>query len=458
MLLSSGKGGFYIRSGREWFEVKRTVLFFSLVLALAAAVIFSLSMQTSPPPTTYGTITAAYANYKLNIDGNPVVPRDAAGNRVEIFSYNGTTYLPVRAAANALNKNVTWDGSTNTIYLTDKPSTDALAGTNSVSSEDDVTGKTGTEAITVAYMSIKIDINGTVITPKDGNGTVVEPFLYNGTTYLPVRAIGTAFGKSVGYDNASKTISLASDQLRVSFLDVGQGDSIFIELPDRETMLIDAGNADNGEDIVNYIKDHGYDTIDYLVATHPHADHIGGMAYVVKNLSIQSVYMPKAGTTTRTYENLLKTIQEQGLSVHTAKAGVSILDTGDLKADILAPNKDSYEDLNNDSAVIKITYGTRSFLFMGDAETLSENEITADVKADVLKVGHHGSTSSTGRAFLAKVDPAYAVISVGADNDYGHPAEETLEKLSAVGASIYRTDRDGTVVFTTDGTTISVNK
>lgn len=241
------------------------------------------------------------------------------------------------------------------------------------------------------------------------------------------------------------------------YIDVGQGDSEFIELPDGTTMLIDAGTADYGETVVNYINDLGYKKIDYLVGTHPHADHIGGMQKVVQSFDIGSVYMPKASTNTKTYENLLTEIKNKGLKIKTAKAGVSIISDNDLKVDILAPNSSEYDDLNNYSAVVKITYKNNKFLYMGDAEKLSEDEITADVSADVIKIGHHGSTSSSSKNFVKKVSPEYAVICVGKDNSYGHPKDSIVKRWKDIGAKILRTDEDGSITITSDGSDISVS-
>lgn len=238
------------------------------------------------------------------------------------------------------------------------------------------------------------------------------------------------------------------------YIDVGQGDSEFIELPDGTTMLIDAGTADYGETVVNYIKDLGYKKIDYLVGTHPHADHIGGMQKIVQSFDIGSVYMPKASTNTKTYENLLTEIKNKGLKIKTAKAGVSIISDNDLKVDILAPNSSSYDELNNYSAVVKITYKKNKFLYMGDAEKLSEDEIKADVSADVIKVGHHGSTSSSSKNFVKKVKPEYAVISVGKDNTYGHPKDSIIKRWEDIGAEVLRTDKDGNIVISSDGENI----
>ena len=241
--------------------------------------------------------------------------------------------------------------------------------------------------------------------------------------------------------------------LCVHYIDVGQGDSIFIEMPNDETMLIDAGVSSFEETIENYIKKLGYDSITYLIATHPHADHIGGMAHIVNSFDIGSVYMPGAATDTRTFENLLETIQEKGLKIKTAKAGISIIDSRDLSVQFVAPAED-FDDLNNASAVIMLKYKDNSFLFTGDAEAEAEKTISSDVNADVLKVGHHGSDTSTSDEFLARVSPKYAVISCGEGNSYGHPHSETLKKLDKAGVLVLRTDINGNITFTSDGTEI----
>lgn len=254
----------------------------------------------------------------------------------------------------------------------------------------------------------------------------------------------------------TQTSSQNEKEMVCHFIDVGQGDSEFLELPNGETMLIDASTKDMSDTIIDYIEQQGYSRIDYVIATHPHADHIGGMAEVIEHFDVGTVYMPKAETDTKTYENLLTTIQDKGLKIKTAKAGVTILDTNDLDIDILAPNKDKYTDLNNYSAVVKVTYKDNSFLYMGDAETDSEEEITADVSADVIKVGHHGSDTSSGKDFVESVSPDYAVIEVGEGNSYGHPKSEIMERWENVGAKVYRTDLNGNIVITSDGENISI--
>lgn len=255
-------------------------------------------------------------------------------------------------------------------------------------------------------------------------------------------------------DTIYTTVGL-NDELRVSFIDVGQGDSEFIELPNGETMLIDAGTNETGKNVVDYIKSLGYTSIDYVVGTHPHEDHIGGLDDVIKTFDIGSIYMPKVTADTKTFEDVLDAAESKNLMINTAKSGVSIMNTEDLSVKFLAPTLDSYENTNDYSAVVKVVYGETSYLFTGDAEEFSENLITDDVNADVLKVGHHGSSTSTSTEFLKKVSPASAVISCGKDNSYGHPHSETLQKLADMGTAVYRTDELGTIVSVSDGKTIT---
>lgn len=244
--------------------------------------------------------------------------------------------------------------------------------------------------------------------------------------------------------------------MRLHYIDVKEGDSIFIELPNEKTMLIDAGEAVEGKKVINYIKQLGYSNIDYVVGTHPHADHIGGLAQVINSFSVGKIYMPKAISTSKTYENLLNTISMKGLKIRTAKAGINIINENNLLIDIIAPNNDSYSDLNNYSVVIKITYKNRKFIFMGDAEMISENEILTDVTADIVKVGHHGSNTSSGQNFVDRVNAKYAIISVGSDNNYNHPNMNIVNRWETSGAKVYRTDLSGTIIAITDGNALSI--
>lgn len=245
------------------------------------------------------------------------------------------------------------------------------------------------------------------------------------------------------------------DTLRVNYIDVGQGDSIFIQLPNKETMLIDAGEAFEADNVINYLNNLGITKIDYVVGTHPHTDHIGGLEEVINTFDIGSIYMPRASSTSKTYEDLLTTISNKGLKIKTAKSGVVVLDDDNLKLEFIAPNSDSYSELNNYSAVLKLTYLDNTFLFMGDAETLSEDEITYDVDADVIKVGHHGSDSSSGIEFVKKVSPEYAIIMVGEGNSYNHPYQSIIDRYESVGAKVLRTDLDGNIVCDSDGVDVT---
>ena len=237
--------------------------------------------------------------------------------------------------------------------------------------------------------------------------------------------------------------------MRVHFIDVGQADSTFIELGNGQTMLIDAGLG--GDDVVKYIKDLQYSDIDFVVATHPHDDHIGGMATVLDSFDIGKMYMPRQEHTISAFTNMLDVIENKNIELHEAKAGVNITTSGIIKIDILAPFAESYSNLNNCSAVVKLTYGETVMLFTGDAEQVIETQLlNSDIDADVLKVGHHGAGSSSAPSFIRAVSPEIAVISCGKDNSYGHPDYETLAILNEVGADIYRTDEQGTIQVTAD--------
>lgn len=248
---------------------------------------------------------------------------------------------------------------------------------------------------------------------------------------------------------------LELDNMRVHYIDVKQGDSTFIEFPNDKTMLIDAGKKEQGSNVVNYIKNLGYNKIDYVVGTHPDADHIGGLATVIESFAIGSIYMPKKSSTTQTYLNLLKVIKNKGLTIHTAISGVNIISLDNLKLDIISPTKE-YETSNESSAVIKIVYKNRKFLFMADATTDNEADIKADVESDVVKVGHHGSDTSSKEEFVQKTKAKYAVISVG-ENSYHHPYDIIVKRWENIGAEVLRTDKLGSIVISTDGNNLNIN-
>jgi competence protein ComEC len=249
-------------------------------------------------------------------------------------------------------------------------------------------------------------------------------------------------------------------ELVVRFLDVGQGDSILLTLPNGTSMLIDAGPRDAGDDIVSAIKDQGLKKLDYVIFTHPHEDHIGGAVTVLKGLEVGEVAMPRTSHTTQTYENLLNAIDGKGLTVTEAKAGKVLFDKDGIRAWFIGPSR-TFSELNDMSAVLALKYGSRTFLFDGDAGKDSEAAMTLSSsvqipEADVLKVAHHGSETSSTETFIELVSPTIAVISVGKGNDYGHPTEEAIARLRAVGAEVYRTDLNGTITVTTDGSKMDV--
>ena len=262
--------------------------------------------------------------------------------------------------------------------------------------------------------------------------------------------------------NATDAAVIPEGSTSVYFIDVGQGDCELIRTPDGQNILIDAGTNATGDKLVQYLEQLGVEQIDTLIATHPHEDHIGGMDEVVNAFPIGDVYLPKVADsqtpTTRTYERLLDAIADKGLSITPGRGGMTILDDDGIKLEFLAPNADSYADLNSYSIVAKLTCGQKSFLFTADAEADSEEEMLHagyDLRSDVLKCGHHGSSTSTSAAFLQAVQPTYAVISCGVDNDYGHPHRETLDKLNDAGVQIYRTDEQDTILAVCDGTDVT---
>jgi len=247
-----------------------------------------------------------------------------------------------------------------------------------------------------------------------------------------------------------------SADLQVCFLDVGQADSILITCQGH-AMLIDAGTNDAADTVVSFLKEKGITTLDYVVGTHPHEDHIGGMDAVIENFDVKNVLMPKVETDTKTFEDVLDAVSDKGLQITAPSQGDTYaLGDAELTAEnCLAPDDN---DLNNSSIVLRLDFGSVSVLFTGDSGESAEQAILdsgTDIDCDVLKVGHHGSSDSTSQAFLNAVTPEYAVISCGQDNDYGHPAADTLDRLDAAGVKLFRTDEQGTVVLSSDGTKLA---
>jgi len=247
--------------------------------------------------------------------------------------------------------------------------------------------------------------------------------------------------------------------LKACFLDVGQGDSAVVLFRDK-VILIDAGEPDQGDRIVADLKRLGVTRIDLLVATHPHSDHIGGMQKVLAAFPVGRVLDSGLSSTSDVYEQFLKTVEKKGIAYSVAEQGQAIDIDPSLGILVLSPPKERIgDDLNTNSIVLRISYGTVNFLFTGDATTEAEEIMEKNgepLGAQILKIGHHGSSGSSSAPFLSRVNPEVAVISVGKDNDYGHPHRETLERLAAAGPLVYRTDRDGTILVESDGAGYSV--
>lgn len=247
----------------------------------------------------------------------------------------------------------------------------------------------------------------------------------------------------------------------VHIIDVGQGDSILIKTPEHN-ILIDASEREYAPEIISYLQAQGVTSLDYVVATHPHADHIGGLAQVITQMDVENVIAPKVPDsitpTTKSYKDMLTAIKNKGLKIKQAKPG-DYYELGDTAGFTIVGPAEPSDEMNNNSVVLKFEYGDVSFLLTGDCEKDMEQKILdsgADVSADVLKLGHHGSSTSTGKKWLAAVNPSYSVASCGLDNSYGHPHEETVERLGTAQIPLYRTDLNGTVVFETNGTAIHV--
>lgn len=373
---------------------------------------------------------------------------------------NGRTLVPIRSIIEEFGGTVDWVQDTQTVTL------------NYNSDEIKLIINSNT-----AYLNGKEDIID------------VAPQVINGRTMLPIRFVAEGFKFDVFWDGDNSVITITNNYknsnidipsnwlststktdetastpgsksgiLNVHFIDVVQGDAIFIELPNDKTMLIDAGPSSGI--VPNYIKSKGHNDIDYVIATHPDADHINGMPEVLDTFKVGTFYMPEKEHTTNVFSRMLDAISNNGCVAEYAFAGENIIDTNELKVYFVGPVK-IYGDNNACSAVVKLEYKQKSLLFTGDAEHSSENDMIKagyDLSADILKVGHHGSSSSSSPEFIKAVSPKDAIISVGENNQYGHPTNEVLAMLSNAGVNVYRTDIVGTIVITSDGTSYTIDK
>lgn len=251
--------------------------------------------------------------------------------------------------------------------------------------------------------------------------------------------------------------STQSPNIKIHFIDVGQGDSILVQVNNRN-LLIDSGPKENRSEVINFLDSLNITDIHYIIATHPHEDHIGNMSTIIKRYNIGEFYAPKVTNTSKSFENTVEALIYKNKKIHVFNVNTTSINLGEgVVFTPLSPLIKSYdENLNQYSTIFKISYGDTSFLFTGDAEKVNELDLLSitNLNSDVLKIAHHGSTTSSSLDFLKSVSPSVAIISVGTDNKYNHPATTTIENLKNINSTIYRTDLDGNITLVSDGKTI----
>jgi competence protein ComEC len=253
---------------------------------------------------------------------------------------------------------------------------------------------------------------------------------------------------------ATQTVEPTNSELTVHFIDVGQADAALLQCED-DVMLIDGGNVADSNLIIAYLKKLNIECIDYMVCTHAHEDHVGGLSAPLSVMPVGAVYAPVTESDSKAYQTFKRKVAEQNTeTIHPVN--YENFPLGSAKVEILAA-PDNADNLNNSSIILKVTHGNKSFLFTGDAEREEEQTLLDKgmLKADVLKVGHHGSDTSTSYVFLREVMPEYAVISCGKGNSYGHPTEEVLSRLRDADVKVYRTDLQGDIIAVSDGENIT---
>lgn len=409
-------------------KINRAV--FSSVLALS--MLFAAGGAEAEP-------LAALSRQSVTVDGRSVA--------LEAYAIGGFNYFRLRDVAAALNGtaasfSVGWDGERNTVTL--------VSGEGYVPDGSEQNGSRGDLSETAAPSSQRLIINGAEL-------NTLSVYTLGGSNFFRIRELGDALGFSVDFNVEKDAVVILTEPegsavpavLEVHFLDVGQGDSVFIELPDGRTMLIDAGEKGRGAAVADYISAQGVDTLDFVVATHPHSDHIGGLPAVFDRLEIRSIYAPDKPSDSQVYKSLLSAVSAEGLTLTPAHAGDMLVDTDTLDVSVLSPMAGVvYSDVNDYSVVLLLTYGKWDFLFTGDAGgSVLLSAVSSE--AEVLKVSHHGSATGTTPALIDVLHPLWTVISCGAGNSYGHPNQTVLELLSD--AAVFRTDVDGTVTAVCGG-------
>lgn len=284
------------------------------------------------------------------------------------------------------------------------------------------------------------------------NKTILILLILIGISYINEELVKKENTSYAMKETLSKDSS--NNNLEIYYFDVGQADSILIK-EKNTNILIDAGNNEDGENLVNYLKnDLNIDKLNMIIGTHPHEDHIGGLDNIIDSFDINTILMPNATSTSKTFESVLNSIENKNYKITIPKIGEEF-NYNNIKLKVIYTGTNE-KDLNNSSIVLKLTYFNNKFLFTGDATSKVEKKLlNKDIESDVLKIGHHGSEYSTTNDFLDKVNPKYAIIEVGKNNIYKHPKQTTLDKLNAKNIKIYRTDLDGTIKLTSDGNNIT---
>lgn len=286
---------------------------------------------------------------------------------------------------------------------------------------------------------------------------VLSLLLYVNEKVLHFEFLPTTAEIYAALDGRKNVVSTADGEIAVHYIDVGQGDCQLIVAGDTR-VLIDCGEAIYADRVINYISQMGFRRLDYVIATHQHEDHIGGMSKILEEFSVGKFIMPQVPDEllpmSKEFESMLDIIESRNITAEYSQPGTKIHLGNGAVLEFLAPVHDDYSSLNNYSIVTRLVHGNRSFLFTGDIERAAESDLVNSglyLRSDVLKVPHHGGTSSSTQAFIEAVSPQYAVICVGKGNSYGHPKTEVLERLNKRNCEIYTTMHSGTIVFVSDG-------
>ena len=288
----------------------------------------------------------------------------------------------------------------------------------------------------------------------------MNKFKHKGYKALKIILTISAIIISISFLTQNNNVNYENKMI-IHYIDVWQGDCILIQV-NNKNLLIDSGPSSNRKDLLNYLEKLNIKKFDYIIATHPHEDHIGNMDTIIKRYNIGSFYSPKVITSSTTFENMISALVDKNLKINVLKKGVKGIDLGkNTEIEVFSPLENiSSDNLNDYSPIIKITFFNNSFLFTGDAEISTEDTVLSqnnNLNCDILKVGHHGSSTSTSTDFLISTNPSVAIISVGKNNSYGHPTSETLSLLNSYNIRTIRTDINGTVIAISDGKNINIS-